>query len=71
MKTFWFHYNRHASKKAGKPQITVHYNKQCLIVDNIICKVKTWGKINRRQPYFVIKGKCKHLEISEGICYVF
>ena len=56
-KVFFYHYNKQASRKAGKPQITVHYNKTCHIVDNITCNVPTWGHIRKEQPHFVVKGK--------------
>ena len=69
-KVFWFHYNKPASLKANKPKITVHYNKQCLIVDNIECNVNTFGHLRKEQPKFVIKGKCKNLEIINGIAKI-
>ena len=56
-KVFWFHYNKVLSKKAGKPQISFHYNKTCYIVDNVCCGVPVSGVINKRQPFFVMKGK--------------
>lgn len=70
MKTFWFHYNKPASKKAGKPQITIHYDGKCHIVDNIAISRKTHGHIRKIQPYFVMKGKCKKIEIEDGYAYV-
>lgn len=66
MKTFWFHYNKVASRKAGRPQITVHYNRICHLVDFIICNVPTHSKINKRQPYFVMKGKCAEFLLTGG-----
>lgn len=70
MKTFFYHFHRHASRKAGKPQITVHHNKCCHVVDNVVINVKTWGRINtKRQPHFVVVGKCNKLEIKGGIAY--
>lgn len=44
MKSFFIHYNKHLSKRAGKPQISVHYNKKCYILDNVICEVPTERK---------------------------
>lgn len=61
MRTFWFHYNKPASKIAGKPQISVHYNNSCHIVDEIECLVPTFSKINKRQPFFVMKGKYNNI----------
>lgn len=70
MRIFWFHYNKPESNFAGKPQITVHYNNVCYLVDNIFIHVKTFGHINKRQPYFVIKGKCNKINIRNNIAYV-
>ena len=56
-RVFFYHYNKPASLKAGKPQISVHYNKTCYVVDNICCGVPTWGHINKSQPRFVVKGR--------------
>lgn len=70
MKTFWFHYNKPASKKEGKPKITVHYAGKCHLVDNIVCDVPTFGHLRNEQPHFVIKGKCQIFDIKDGICRV-
>lgn len=63
-RSFHFHYNKPASKKAGEPQISIHIDKTCWIVGNIQCKVPTTGKINKRQPFFVMKGKCDNFIIT-------
>ncbi len=63
---FYFHFNKPASKKAGKPQISIHYKGQCFIVDNIQCSVATKGKIRKRQPYFVMTGKCAYLLVNDS-----
>lgn len=68
-KVFWYHYNKPASAKSGKPQITVHYNKVCHIVDNIICSVPTFGHLRKEQPKFVIKGKGE-LKIKNNVAYI-
>lgn len=70
MYTFFFHYNKPASQRAGKPQISVHYKNKCHIVDNIICKTPIAGKLNKRQPRFVVKGKCKNFRIRNNVCYI-
>ncbi len=69
-KVFWFHYNKPLSKMANKPQISIHYNKTCYIVDNIVCEIATSGNLRKFQPYFVIKGKCKSFEIKNNIAYL-
>jgi len=67
MKSFFFHYNKPASLKTGKQQISVHYNKTCYIVDNIKCLVPTEGKLRKIQPRFVMSGKCNNLIIENNI----
>jgi hypothetical protein len=52
--SFFFHYNKPASREQKKPVISVHYKDQCFLVENIVCNVPTKGKLNKRQPYFVM-----------------
>jgi hypothetical protein len=67
---FWFHYNKPESSKQNKPQITLHYKKQCIILDNIIYNVPTWGHINKSQPKFVVRGRCKEIIIENKIAKI-
>lgn len=67
---FFFHYNKPASRSAGKPQITIHYKNQCLIVDNIICNVKTFGRIKKRQPHFVVAGNANKIDIKDNVANI-
>jgi hypothetical protein len=69
---FWFHYNKPATAKAGKPQITVHYRNKCHIVDNLVCNVPTRGHLKKDQPRFVIKGAVPESKfvIKEGVAYL-
>ena len=69
-KSFWFHYNKPASVQKGKPQITVHYNNTCHLVDNLECSVPTKGRIRKAQPRWVISGKLKSFEIKNGIAII-
>lgn len=69
-RVFWFHYNKPASVKAGKPKVTVHYKGICHIVDNISCNVPTFGYLRNEQPKFVIKGKCQSFEVIDGIAII-
>ena len=68
--TFFFHYNKPASKQKGKPVISLHYRKHCLLVDNLVCTVPTQGRINKRQPLFVVTGKANKVEIKDNIAYI-
>ena len=70
MKSFFFHYNKPASQRTGSPKISVHHDHVCHIVENIVCDVPTVGKINKRQPIFVMKGKCTNFKIIKGIAYI-
>lgn len=72
MKTyvFFYHYNKPASQQRGKPVISVHYRNKCLLVDNLVCNVKTWGHINKKQPRFVIKGKASKVEIVDNVAHI-
>ncbi len=69
-RSFFFHYNKPASRSKGKPVISLHYKDRCLLVDNIVCKVPTNGRINKRQPFFVIAGKASDVSIKDNIAYV-
>jgi len=69
---FFFHYNKPASRAAKKPQISVHYRGVCHIVDNIACFEPCAGRVNKRQPYFVMGGSCwpEDFKIKRNICYI-
>ncbi len=68
-KRFWYHYNKPASKAAGKPVLTVHYEDECQQVDKIYCKVATETHARKRQPFCVVRGLCEgiifHRRISD------
>lgn len=68
--SFFYHYNKPASKARGKPVISIHYRNQCILVSNIICEVHTKGRLNKRQPYFVVTGRAKNIEIIDDIAYI-
>lgn len=68
--SFFYHYNKPLSRQRGKPQISIHYRGACMIVDNIVLNVKTWGRLNKRQPYFVVVGKAKDITIDKNVAYI-
>ena len=70
LKSFFFHYNKPLSKKHKKPIISIHYQKQCLYVENVVCSVPTRGKIRNKQPYFVMCGKATNILVKEKIAYI-
>lgn len=63
---FWFHYNKPASKKAGRPKLTIHFRGKCQIVDEIICSRPTYTEERSQQPRCVVKGKTTSIEIDKG-----
>ena len=56
-RVFWFHYNKPESKKQNKNILTIHYKKQCHLVNDIECFVPIKVKHRNSQPYCVIHGK--------------
>ena len=69
-KRFWFHYNKPASRKRGKPQITVHWRGKCLTVDNLKCEVPTEGHIQNQQPLFVVRGWAEKIKIKNQVAHI-
>lgn len=69
-RTFFFHFNKPMSKAAGYPRISVHFNKTCQIVDNVVCEVPTHGRIRKTQPVFVMTGKCRMFVIIDNVAYL-
>lgn len=67
-RSFFFHFNKPASRAAGKPKITVHHAGVCHIVDNVVCSVPTKGRVRKTQPVFVMTGRGK-LRIEKGTAY--
>ena len=57
-KRFWYHYNKPASKNAGRNVITVHWEGRCYPVNKVICNVPTESHDQKRQPYCIIRGWC-------------
>jgi len=68
--SFFFHYNKPASKQRGRPIISLHYRQQCLLVENLVCNVPTKGKVNKRQPFFVMTGKANEVVIDSNVAHI-
>lgn len=66
-KVFFFHYNKPASATAGKPKLSVHFQKKCHIVDHIECDVPCSTKHQKRQPRCVMKGAADFICITKKI----
>jgi hypothetical protein len=56
-KAFYFHYNKPASRAAGKNILTIHHNKQCVLVEDIDCQVPVKTRSRKSQPHCVICGR--------------
>ena len=65
-RSFWFHYNKPASRIAGAPRLTIHWKGACHIVTGIRCLVPTESRIRRSQPHVVIAGKAEGIEFNDG-----
>lgn len=63
---FFFHYNKPATQKAGKPQLSVHYKGKCHVVDALDCRVPCYSHINKEQPRLVMKGTAIEIRISNN-----
>jgi hypothetical protein len=67
---FFYHYNKPASQRSGKVQVSVHVGDKCHIVDNVVCEVATKGRIRKTQPRFVMAGTCVSWEIVDGVMFL-
>lgn len=61
MRRFFFHYR----KSDGK--MTIHYKNQCIVVNEVVCKVPCETKRNKRQPRLVMRGYCKKVQVVNGV----
>lgn len=61
---FFYHYNKWTGG------MTVHYKKQCLTVNDVICNVPCESKWNKSQPKLVMQGWATSLNIINGKAYI-
>lgn len=66
----WFHYNKPYSKRHGVHKWTVHWKGKCLIVNEIICNIHTHSKVNKKQPYVVMRGHATNVEVKDDIAFI-
>jgi hypothetical protein len=69
-RVFFFHYNKPLSQQRGHPMISIHVANTCYAVNNLVCNVNTKGKINKRQPRFVVTGKMRRMYIEDNVAYI-
>lgn len=70
MTAFWLHYNKPMSLRLGKPQVTVHHNNVCYVIDNVDIQVPVHGRLRKQQPYFVLAGKASNFKITNNIMVI-
>ena len=59
-KRFFFHFR----KSTG--ELTLHWNKQCIPVKNVIVNVPVETKWNSQQPKVVLRGWAKEITIENN-----
>lgn len=69
-RAFFFHFNKPRSKALGKPQVSLHFDGSCHIVDNVVCVVPVKGKVRPTQPVFVITGKTEWIQTINNVAYL-
>lgn len=69
-RSFFFHYNKPESLRRGKPVISLHFKSICHMVDNVVCKVATEGRLRKSAPRFVMAGKAAEISINDGVATI-
>lgn len=59
--SFFFHYNKPASQKAGSPKMSVHYRGVCHVVDHVVSHVGCESKYRKQQPHCVMSGQASNV----------
>ena len=44
--------------------MSVHFNKECMRVDDVICNVPTKTHWNKIQPHLVLRGKANEVKVE-------
>ena len=60
----FFHYNKPHSQRTGIHKWSVHFRNQCFIVGSIACLIHTRSKVNRTQPYVVMRGQAQEVTVE-------
>jgi len=58
------------SKQQGEHYWSVHYKNKCYITKNIDCQVNTESKVNKTQPYVVMRGFASELIEKEDLIII-
>ncbi len=51
--------------------MTIHFKKQCFIVENIVCDAPCETKWNKSQPNLVMQGFCIQVKVENEIGYIY
>lgn len=63
-KTFWFHYNKPASRAQGCNVLTIHWEGACHLANAVSIHVPHIESHTRKsQPHCVIRGKATSVDI--------
>lgn len=62
---FFFHFNKQTRN------MTVHFQKQCIPVRHVVCRVPVHTKYNNRQPYLVLQGFASAVEILNDVAIIY
>lgn len=63
---FFLHYNKPLSKQKGKHMWSVHYKGVCYFTEHIDCQPSTESKVNKTQPYVVMRGMSSGIISNNG-----
>lgn len=66
MRKYRFFYHFFKQKKC----MTVHFRGQCIPVKDIVCEVACETKWGTKQPYLVMRGYAKEVEIKGDKAYI-
>lgn len=66
-KTYRFFYHYFKQNKC----LSVHFKKQCIRCQDIVCMAETESKWNKTQPQLVIQGFASRIEIKEDTIYIY
>lgn len=66
-KTYRFFYHYFKQKKC----MSVHYKKQCIQCQNVVCYADTETKWNKTQPQLTMQGFASRIEIKEDTIYIY
>ena len=61
---FFYHYRKIDNR------MSIHFKKQCIPCDNIICNVPCQTKRNKVQPYLVLQGFATNVKFENNIAII-